>query len=290
MAQPAPRIRPATLADWTRQAPQSVDAAGNRSWVLRTAHFCTVLTEVQEHAELDRSDQPDEYMLIVAPGLRAEVQAGGECRETTAETLFIVPPGPSQVRLSGSGLVARVFSHRADDINQQASNAAEYGSGCADVAPAVNWPMPADGWRLRAYALAEYSGAANIARIFRSTNLMVNVMDVYDAARDARALMPHAHADYEQITLCMAGPFVHHLRSPWLPDSTQWRADEHLQIGSPSALVIPPRVVHTTQAMAAGCWLIDVFGPPRLDFSLVPGMVRNHGDYPMPADASGVPV
>ena len=242
-----------------------------------------MLTDVQGYAELDRSDNPDEYMLIVPPGLRAEVQAGGECMEAATDTLFIVPPGTSRVRIYGRGLVAHVFSHHAHDINQLASNAAEYDSHCADVAAAVNWPAPPDGWRLRAYALADYSGAANIARIFRSTNLMVNVMDVYDAARDATALMPHSHADYEQITLCMAGPFIHHLRSPWGPDSTQWRCDEHLQIGSPSALVIPPRLVHTTQAMAAGCWLIDVFGPPRLDFSLIPGMVRNHDDYPMPA-------
>lgn len=283
MAKTSLPIRPATLADWTREAPQAVDAAGNRSWVLRTAHFCTVVTEVLEHAEMDRTDQADEYMLVVPTGMRAEVQAGADHAQAQEETLFIVPPGSSRVRVSGSGLVARIFSHRAQDINALASNHAQYGEASPDVAAAVDWPAPPGGWRLRAYALARYSGAANIARIFRSTNLMVNVMDVYGAARDATALMPHSHADYEQITLCMAGPFVHHLRSPWVPDSTQWRADEHLAVGSPSALVIPPRVVHTTQAMAAGCWLIDVFGPPRMDFSLISGMVRNHEDYPMPA-------
>lgn len=276
-----PPVRPATLADWTREPPQFEDSAGNPSWVLRAAHFCAVVTDVQNEATLERVEQPDEYMVVVSPGMRAQVAAGNERAHVDMETLFIIPPGASRVQLKGTGLVVQIFSHRAEDINRFASNGADYVADVADVAPAVEWPTPPDGWKLRAYPLANRSAPGSIARVYRSTNLMVNVMEVYGAARDSKALMPHSHPDYEQITLCMAGPFVHHLRSPWLPDSTQWRADEHLEIGSPSALVIPPRLIHTTQAMAAGCWIIDVFGPPRMDFSLTPGLVINHDDYPM---------
>ena len=89
--------------------------------------------------------------------------------------------------------------------------------------------------------------------------------------------------DFEQISLTLEGSFVHHLRTPWTPDSSTWREDEHLQVGSPSARVIPTNVIHTTQDIGDGVvWLIDIFGPPRMDFSLQPGVARNADEYPMP--------
>ncbi|MEK8174567.1 hypothetical protein NKH77_52745 [Streptomyces sp. M19] len=41
---------------------------------------------------------------------------------------------------------------------------------------------------------------------------------------------------------------------------SEWRDDEHLQVGSPSMTLIPPTVVHTTRAVGPGAHtLIDVF-------------------------------
>ncbi|MGE3924837.1 MAG: hypothetical protein AB7G13_18040 [Lautropia sp.] len=280
-------IRRARLADWSREAPQQIDAQGNPSWIVRAAHFVVVATAITGHrpvAALARDGDTEESMLIVPPGVSVLVEAGGERAESVGDTLFILPPGSSRARLRGDGMALQVLSHLARDVCALASNRSDYAGDCADVAPATRWPAPCGGYRLRTYPLARYGGGGNMARVFRSTNLMVNVMSAYEAPRDPRALMPHAHADYEQITLCMAGRFVHHLRAPWLPDSTSWRDDEHLGVESPSALVIPPRLVHTTQAMDRGCRLIDVFGPPRLDFSRVEGLVRNHQEYPMPEE------
>ena len=49
-------------------------------------------------------------------------------------------------------------------------------------------------------------------------------------------------------------------------------------------LVIPANVLHTSQNVSQGnSWLIDIFGPPRMDFSSKPGFVINAADYPMPA-------
>ena len=60
----------------------------------------------------------------------------------------------------------------------------------------------------------------------------------------------------------------------------------HLQIGSPSTTIIPAGVIHTSQGIAGdGMRLVDVFAPPRVDFS-EKGWVDNAADYPMPPKAA----
>jgi hypothetical protein len=121
-------------------------------------------------------------------------------------------------------------------------------------------------------------------RVFRSTNLMINIFMPWMSRRDEKKLSPHSHEDFEQISISMKGAFVHHLRYPWSPDKTGWHEDEHERYdNSPSVLVIPARVIHTSQDVGEGTtWLVDVFGPPRMDLSAKPGFVLNASDYPQP--------
>jgi hypothetical protein len=105
--------------------------------------------------------------------------------------------------------------------------------------------------------------------------------------RDETQLTPHSHTDFEQGSVALEGGWLHHLRVPWTTNRRHWRPDVHLEIGSPSTTIIPAGVIHTSQGVAGeGMRLVDVFAPPRMDFS-DRGWVDNAADYPMPAKAAG---
>jgi len=253
------------------------------TWLTRGANFVVAVSQAQAGSVLSRDDHPDEYMvyLVDAP---AVIEAGGKRIEAKADSLTIIPPGSSRITLTVAGQVLRVFSMRATDLADAASNAAVYAAGAPDVAPLKAWPDPVGGFGLRHYQLNDHIQAGSNMRIFRSSNLMINIMTPRLVARDVRKLSPHSHADFEQGSLALAGNWVHHMRYPWAQDMTTWKEDEHIEMGSPSLLVIPPKVIHTSRNVNdGGSSLVDIFAPPRMDFSLKPGMVCNAADYPMPA-------
>jgi mannose-6-phosphate isomerase-like protein (cupin superfamily) len=275
-------LRAASVARCHEQAPQ-LEAAGVRTWIARGANFVVTVSEVQPGATLQRRGQPDEYF-VVLPDSAASIRAGSDSVEAAAESVTIVPPGDSELLVRKAGQVVCVFSCEASDLLALAGNAADYAQPTPEVAPLVPWPAPAEGLRLRHYPLARYTQADSNMRIFRSTNLMVNVMTPRMVARDVRKLSPHSHADFEQGSLAIRGQWVHHMRYPWVQDLTAWRADEAIEVGSPSLTVIPPKVIHTSRnTNDGGAWLLDLFAPPRMDFAGKPGKVANEHDYPLPA-------
>lgn len=277
--------RKATHARHYREAPQITEPNGTRHWITRAANFVTVFTEAAAGSVLERKAQPDEYMVLLPKG-GALVQAGETRFEAVEPTLLIVPPGDSRIAVGAATQVARIFSNKATDLLAAAGNAATYKDGAAEVAPNVAWPDPVGGFKLRAYKLADYENADPGPlgmRLFRSTNLMVNVFRQWTKRREPTKLSPHWHDDFEQMSLCLKGSWVHHLRYPWAPDLTKWVEDEHEPYDTPSVLVIPAGVIHTSQDVGEGItWLVDIFGPPRLDFSSKSGLVLNAAEYPMP--------
>lgn len=277
--------RPARIAKYYEDAPSRVDADGSRHWATRGANFTIVVTQAMAGTVLERTDNPDEYMLLLPENVRAKLEAGNTSIETPGDSLSIFPPGASRITVTSPGYVYRIFSHLANDLHEMVSNPLDY-VDTSDVAPLEHWPDPVGGFKLRHYPLANYVRQENSMRLFRSTNLMINIFLPQTKPRDPRKMTPHSHADFEQGSLSLSGSYIHHLRYPWTPDLLSWREDEHQLVFSPSLCIMTAKVVHTSQAIGTErTRLVDIFCPPRVDFSMKTGLVNNADEYPMPAAA-----
>jgi hypothetical protein len=280
-------MRRATHAKHYRDPPDLIESGGAQSWITRASNFAVIVSQVQPGSVLVRSGQADESMLLLAPEVAARIEANREAVDSAGDSLTILPPGESRVTARTAGVVAHIVTSAAKDIADRASNSATYADGAPEVAPIEPWPQPVGGFRLRHYALEKCQSpdpSPLKMRLFRSTNLMVNVFEPWARSRDERKLSPHSHEDFEQASLGLSGTFIHHIRYPWTSDKTSWREDEHESHESPSVLVIPARAIHTSQNVGGGvARLVDIFAPPRADFSLKPGFVLNADEYPLPA-------
>lgn len=278
---PSTPIKASQWIEFLKLEPTEIGAAGSRTWIARAANLVLSYTEAKAGDRFARKGQPDEYaVLVYSESAPMRVSAGGESVEVAEEAFVVVPPGDSEIEALADGVLIRLFSTVADDLREGALNADAYAEPDQRAAPLEPWPEPVGGFALRVYKLADTPIAeGRFGRIFRTTNLMVNFLAEEPGPRDKFKLSPHFHDDFEQISLAVKGHFVHHIRYPWGPDSTQWRPDESREIDTPSICIIPPPTVHTTQGIGDHQQLIDIFSPPREDFS-ASGWVLNAEDYP----------
>ena len=260
-----------------------LSSTGLQTWVVRAANFVVASSAVEPGVGVEGTSE-EEWIAIVHPDSSFAVRAGDEKADVAVLSVVVVPPGSYSFTAVGAGRLSRVLPvSSAPELAAAAGNAERYATLPANTAPLEPWPMPIDGYRLRVYAVDDYPVQDGIlGRIFRSRNFMVNVFPVRTEPRPQ--LSPHSHDDHEQCSLSLSGDFVHHARYPWTPDKSVWHEDEHIALGSPSAVVFPTQVIHTSETVGASRnWqLVDIFGPPRLDFSRKPGFVRNAAEYPMP--------
>ncbi|MDQ7910151.1 hypothetical protein RB614_37215 [Phytohabitans sp. ZYX-F-186] len=271
--------------EFDTMAPAEVSPAGSRTWLVRGQNLVVAFTRLRGGDPLTRTGQPHEYLVLLTdPAAVVRIEAGGEDTAVNGAAVVVVPPGDSALTARADTTVVRAFDARTADLAGRCHNAASYAEPHPRVAPLEPWPEPVGGYRLRVYPVADHPRReGSFGRIFRTSTLMVNFGDPVHGPRDTNRMSPHHHDDFEQISLTFAGDYVHHIRTPWTPRLGQWRADEHRAVGSPSATVIPPPTVHTSQATGTGAnHLVDLFSPPRADFSAKPGWVRNADEYPVP--------
>ncbi|GAB3468404.1 cupin domain-containing protein [Actinophytocola sediminis] len=265
--------------------PTEVSDRGSRTWYVRGQNFVLAFSRAVAGDPLRRT-QPHEYV-IVAPqdGQTVAIEHASGAAALRDSGVVIVPGGDSAVTLDADAEVVRLFDLRSTDLLPLCHNADSYREAHPRVAPLHPWPDPVDGPRVRVYRNADHPvEQGRFGRIFRSSAFMVNFGDPKDGPRDPDRMSPHHHDDFEQCSLTVAGDYVHHVRTPWTSKRSQWLPDEHAEVGSPAVTIIPPPTVHTSQAMGAGRHqLIDIFSPPRADFSAKPGWVRNADEYPAPA-------
>lgn len=194
-------------------------------------------------------------------------------------TIAIVPAGKTTISFAGPATLVRLAGAGQLGDGLEAANRSDY----EELDPAVAAPgepgkARAAGIRLHPIDTLKAPVDKPRLKMLRSADISINWVE-YEGLRDRRALSPHDHADFEQGSLAITGEFLHHLRVPWGSDATKWQSDRHISAPAASLMVIPPRVIHTTEGLGEGHHvLLDVFCPPRADF-LAKGWIPNADEY-----------
>jgi hypothetical protein len=271
------------LALFYETEPQASDSNGD-TWISRGQNFIVAYSRGEAGGSFARVAQPDEYALII-PDRETSVEITTADGTTTVPgySVAFIPPGDSTIRLLTTGTIVRLFTPKSGDLAAAAANAEAFAGTHPNVPPFEPWPEPPGGLTLKWYTLDVPDDPDRFGRIYRCTTFMINYLTPRVGPRARDKVSPHHHDDFEQCSLALSGAFTHHLRWPWTTNMNVWREDEHLFCASPSICVIPPPSIHTTTAEGPDVnQLVDIFSPPRMDFSAKPGWVLNADDYPMP--------
>ncbi len=281
-------LRSATVARFYDAPPAETNRFAD-TWYARGQNFVVASIEAREGIVFSRDEHPDEYALLIADSSTSVVvEAGGVESAVPGRSIAFVPPGRSRIRVRDPGRLIVIATSRSADLCAKCCNAREYETPDARVAALEDWPAPPDGFKLRCYSLDVPDDPGRFGRIWRCSTLMLNIFPPQAGPRDVTKLSPHHHDDFEQGSLVTEGVYAHHLRWPWTADMNLWRPDAHEVCGAPSLTVIPPTVIHTSRAIEDGInQMVDIFSPPRPDFSERPGWVLNEDDYPRPPNTMG---
>ena len=286
-----PGIRHRGFADFGGLDPELRD--GNRHWLMRAQNFWLEWIEMAHDpvsAGFEVHSLFESMLLVLNAAVRVvPADPGRAPAQAAAHSLCILPPGCHAVSAAAGAVCVSIASARSDLAGRRCLGQEAYVERDPRICPTGQpYRRHAGDGVIRVLDIDAIAASPDRPRLkmIQTDTLSINIVE-YDGPRDRRALSPHAHADCEQGSLAVEGDFVHHLRVPWGSDSNLWRDDEHLQAGSPSLLVVPVGMVHTTEGVGEGRhMLLDVFSPPRRDF-IDSGWVFNSRDYEAADPAGG---
>lgn len=275
----SPGVRPRSFAAFSEYPALTIK--GNRHRRMRAQNF--IVEWVEAGAEAFEVESTAE-MLLVFPDVGAEISPVGQGPSVVVQnkgSVCVLAAGRSSVRLTSPGTCAVIASNRPDIDPATVLNNSAYAEPDVRIAPTGRPFRRKPGAPLvQVFVMAQVPAPADNPRLkmLQTDTLSINWVE-YQGVRDRKALSPHSHSDLEQGSLAVAGNFIHHLRVNWGKDANLWRDDEHLAAPSPSLVVVPVDLVHTTEGVGDGHHLLlDLFSPPRQDF-IARGWVHNAGDY-----------
>lgn len=249
-----------------------------RRWLMRAQNFtCEWFDCADDDADFTFESRYETLLLAVSGRLRLEGTA------VPADAFAILPAGRHVVAGDAGAIGLLIASQRADTTGRRMLNADSYAHPDARIAPTghpFRRKQPLAKPQVLPIAAVMASPDKPRLKMLQTETLSINIVD-YSGPRDRTALSPHSHGEFEQASFAVHGSFVHHLRTPWGSNADQWREDEHVHAPSPSMVVVPVEVIHTTEGLGDGRHLLlDVFSPPRFDF-IANGWVFNASDYEM---------
>ena len=273
-------VRQPSLLDLSQ--PASAASTDTRRWIGRGQNFAVSWTCAGADGTRTHVDSDDEALLLVL-GAPVGISDQGTPIQAPARSVCILPAKPWRMDLQ-PGATCVVITSLRDGAQAGALNEPAYAERDARIAPVGPGYRPLrDGEQVRILSIDSVSASKDKPRLkmLQTATLSINWVE-YDGPRDRSALSPHAHKSFEQGSLALAGDFVHHLRVEWGEDANAWHDDQHARLGSPSLMVVPVQMIHTSEGVGAGPHLlIDVFSPPRADF-IAKGWVANSSDYAAP--------
>lgn len=221
----------------------------------------------------------DEETFVILPDVGAVLSGNGAKAEAPARSICILPAGATAIEITAPGRVIRVFSPVPEALARHAINGDDYAAPRTGVGP-IGTPLVRIGEPgIRVYAIDEFKAVAGRRPPTFQTATM-NIMWIEQDGPTSRAkLNPHSHDDFEESALVIAGEFIQHLRTPWAADAGQWRDDEHVTCQPGTLMLVPPTMIHTSEALGPGRHvMLNLFAPARPDH-IKSGMVLNAREY-----------
>jgi hypothetical protein len=281
MSDQASGVRHRGFADFSTTPPEIL--GGHRQWLMRGQNFWLEWVELLDAVAGFSAGSEDELLVITASGtLRIEATAGGAPTvDVPPHSVAILPAGSYRISGGSSAQCAVLASQRTDIGSRRVIEARAYETPDPRILPVGKpYRRKQRSGEIQVLDIGKVMASKDKPRLkmLQTETLSINIVE-YRGPRNRAELSPHSHDAFEQGSLAIAGGFVHHLRAPWGSNADRWREDEHLHAPSPSLLVVPVEMIHTTEGVGEGHhFLVDLFSPPRNDF-IGKGWVANAGDY-----------